>query len=138
VDHVVIARDNASARIAAPDPRYFALHKLWMAEKAGRNLLKRPKYEKQGMLLLDAVAEAMPHYPMDKTFVSSLLGALLPYSIAGRRSGKESEHHPGSIGLLKGNMPKRRAYFVIASLIPCETRFAIGNQSDCFAPHVGC
>src|SRR3546814_7382256 len=49
VDHVVIARDNAPARIVAPDPRYFALHKLWMAEKAGRNPLKRPKDEKQGM-----------------------------------------------------------------------------------------
>lgn len=72
VDHVVVARDNAPARIVAPDPRYFALHKLWMAEKPGRNPLKQPKDEKQGMLLLDAVAEAMPHYPMDDAFVSNL------------------------------------------------------------------
>lgn len=79
VDHVVIARDNGPARIIAPDPRFFALHKLWMAEKAGRNPLKRPKDEKQGMLLLDAVAEAMPHYPMDEAFISKLPPALLPH-----------------------------------------------------------
>lgn len=79
VDHVVIARDNSPARIVAPDPRYFALHKLWMAEKDGRNPLKRPKDEKQGMLLLDAVAQAMPHYPMNNAFVSGLPDELLPH-----------------------------------------------------------
>ncbi len=79
VDHVVIARDNAPARIVAPDPPYFALHKLWMAEKEGRNPLKRSKDEKQGLLLLDAVAEAMPHYRLDDDFVAGLPDALRPH-----------------------------------------------------------
>lgn len=79
VDHVVIARDNAPARIVAPDPRYFALHKLWMAQKDSRDPLKRPKDEKQGLLLLDAVAEAMPHYRLDEVFVGDLPEALRPH-----------------------------------------------------------
>lgn len=68
VDQVVGCRDGSPARIVAPDPRWFALHKLWMSEQAKRNPLKRPKDRKQGLALLDAVAEAMPHYPLDAAF----------------------------------------------------------------------
>src|SRR3546814_16780843 len=61
VDQVVGCRDGSPARIVAPDPRWFALHKLWMSQQLKRNPLKRPKDRKQGMALLDAVSEAMPH-----------------------------------------------------------------------------
>lgn len=82
VDQVVACRDGSPARIVAPDPRWFALHKLWMADQAKRNRLKRPKDAKQGMLLLDAVAEAMPHYPLDAGFEAQLPGELAPYFVA--------------------------------------------------------
>ena len=82
VDHVVACRDGSPARIVAPDPRWFALHKLWMADQAKRNRLKRPKDGKQGMLLIDAVAEAMPHYPLDAAFEAQLPGELAPYFVA--------------------------------------------------------
>jgi hypothetical protein len=72
VEHVVVTRDLKSARIVAPDPRWFALQKLWMSEKPTRNPQKKPKDRKQGLLLLDAIAGAMPHYPLDAAFVSEL------------------------------------------------------------------
>ena len=72
VDHVVACRDASPARLVVPDPRYFALHKLWMAEKPSRNPLKRPKDGKQGMALLDAVVVAMPQYPLDDAFRDGL------------------------------------------------------------------
>ncbi|MDT7531106.1 GSU2403 family nucleotidyltransferase fold protein [Sphingopyxis sp. SE2] len=72
VDQVVGCRDGSPARIVAPDPRWFALHKLWMSEQAKRNPLKRPKDRKQGLALLDAVAEAMPHYPLDEAFKAAI------------------------------------------------------------------
>jgi hypothetical protein len=78
VDQVVACRDGSPARIVAPDPRWFALHKLWMAEQAKRNPLKRPKDLKQGLALLNAVAEAMPHYPLDDAFVAAIPEALKP------------------------------------------------------------
>src|SRR3546814_3951594 len=53
VDQVVGCRDGSPARIVAPDPRWFALHKLWMSEQAKRNPLKRPKDRKQGLALLE-------------------------------------------------------------------------------------
>lgn len=72
VDQVVGCRDGSPARIVAPDPRWFALHKLWMSEQTKRNPLKRPKDRKQGLAILDAVAEAMPHYPLDAAFEAAL------------------------------------------------------------------
>lgn len=68
VDQVVPCRDGSAARLVVPDPRWFALHKLWLAEKPSRNPLKRDKDRKQGLALLDAVHEAMPHYPLGAEF----------------------------------------------------------------------
>jgi len=79
VDQVVICRDGSPARVVAPDPRWFALQKLWMSEQAKRNPLKRAKDLKQGLLLLDAIAETMPHYPLDTHFEAGLPGELAPY-----------------------------------------------------------
>lgn len=79
VDQVIGCRDGSPARIVAPDPRWFALHKLWMSAQAKRNPLKRPKDAKQGIALLDAVAEAMPQYPLDAAFEQSLPEKLTPY-----------------------------------------------------------
>ncbi|AYJ85372.1 hypothetical protein D3Y57_05075 (plasmid) [Sphingomonas paeninsulae] len=81
VDQVVICRDGSPARIVAPDPRWFALQKLWMSEQSKRNPLKRSKDWKQGLLLLDAIAEAMPHYLLDAEFEARLPGELAPYFV---------------------------------------------------------
>lgn len=72
VDQVVGCRDGSPARIVAPDPRWFALHKLWMADQPKRNPQKRPKDRLQGGALLDAVALSMPHYPFDSEFEAAL------------------------------------------------------------------
>jgi hypothetical protein len=53
--------------------------RLWMAAQAKRNPLKRPKDRLQGLALLDAVAEAMPHYPLDPNFEAGLPEGLVPY-----------------------------------------------------------
>jgi hypothetical protein len=72
VDQVVGCRDGTPARIVAPDPRWFALHKLWMADQPKRSPQKRPKDRLQGTALLETVAEAMPHYPLDAAFAEQL------------------------------------------------------------------
>ncbi|HKT73293.1 MAG TPA: GSU2403 family nucleotidyltransferase fold protein [Steroidobacteraceae bacterium] len=79
VEHVVCGLDGQPCRLIAPDPRYFALHKLWLAKKPTRNPLKRPKDEKQGSLLLSAVAERMPHYSLDDAFRDTLPTELIPH-----------------------------------------------------------
>lgn len=78
VDHVVVCRDGQPARIVAPDPRWFALQKLWMAEQSKRNALKRPKDRIQAAILLEVVAQTMLHYPLDDKFEAGLTGDLAP------------------------------------------------------------
>ncbi len=72
VSHVIVGRDGTAAKVIAPDPRYFALQKLWLAEKPGRSALKRPKDFNQGNLVLDAVHDFMPHYPVGDAFYEAL------------------------------------------------------------------
>ncbi len=79
VDHVVGCRDGSPARIVAPDPRWFALHKLWMAAQPKRNPLKRTKDRKQGIALLSTVAEAMPRFPLDQAFEDEIPDDLRPH-----------------------------------------------------------
>jgi hypothetical protein len=78
VDHVVACRDGTAARIVAPDPRWFAMQKLWMAEQTKRNPLKRPKDLRQGSTLLNAIRQVMPQYPLNGAFENSLPGDLAP------------------------------------------------------------
>lgn len=76
VDQVITCRDATAARMVAPDPRWFALHKLWLSAQAKRDPFKRRKDHEQGLGVLNAVAEAMPHYPLDAAFEASIPGEL--------------------------------------------------------------
>lgn len=80
ISRVVVARDGSPARLAVPDPRWFALQKLWMSEQEKRNALKRPKDLKQGKALLECIHEAMPtHSLTDPEFLAQIPLELQPY-----------------------------------------------------------
>ena len=80
VDQVVPAKGDSAARIVAPDPRMFALQKLWLSEKPSRSSLKKPKDRRQGDALLDACAAGnLPRHPLHAAFVESLPGPLVPH-----------------------------------------------------------
>lgn len=90
IDQIVPCRDGTPARIVAPDPRWFALHKLWLGAQAKRNPLKRRKDSAQGKALLDAVAETMPHYPLDSSFAAKLPEELAPWFAQWRAANPKS------------------------------------------------
>ncbi|MGH8699812.1 MAG: GSU2403 family nucleotidyltransferase fold protein [Burkholderiales bacterium] len=93
VSAVLIDFEGWPAAISAPDPRYFALHKLWLSTRHGRPAVKRAKDERQGKAALEAIAQYMPHYPMDQAFVATLPGELkkyLPNTAAGDKSAASS------------------------------------------------
>ena len=79
VSQVVCARDSTFARIIAPDPRVFALHKLWLSQQKSRERSKRGKDQAQGEVLLKAITDHMPHYRLDKAFVRRLPDELRKY-----------------------------------------------------------
>lgn len=76
VTHVAVATDGSPAPLVVPDPRLFALQKLWLSAQEKRNPLKRPKDFKQGNALLDAIAARMPHYPLNEAFERELPSTL--------------------------------------------------------------
>lgn len=79
VDRVVGVRDGDAARMVVPDPRWFALQKLWLAEKPERNIQKKDKDRKQGNALLDAIWLSMRHFTLDNDFYAELPDVLRPY-----------------------------------------------------------
>ena len=77
--HVVIGRDLSPARLVVPDPRWFALQKLWLSDQVKRNPLKRGKDRRQGIAILDTVMETMPQFALDIAFEAEIPGELVPY-----------------------------------------------------------
>lgn len=56
-----------------PDPRWMALHKIWLSKKPERNALKKPKDLRQGNVLLSACRYFLADtYPLDIDFVLEL------------------------------------------------------------------
>lgn len=79
VQQVLIDFNGWPVLLTSPDPRYFAVHKLWLSKRPKRiREGKAPKDAAQGKMLLKAIQEFMPHYPIDDDFVQSLPTALRP------------------------------------------------------------
>ena len=70
---VVATIRGRACPLYVPDPRWMALHKLWLSQKPGRNPLKQPKDLRQGNVLLDATKYFLAEtYPLDLDFVMGL------------------------------------------------------------------
>jgi hypothetical protein len=90
VSVVLIDFDGRPAPVAAPDPRYFALQKLWLSERPDRPAIKRTKDKSQGEALLRAVSAHMPHYPLDERFAAALPAPLKEHFPPLRKSGSST------------------------------------------------
>jgi hypothetical protein len=110
VDRVVIGMDRTPARIVAPDPRWMALHKLWLSEQAKRNVQKRPKDRVQGIALLDAIERFMPHYPLDQAFEREL-PIELDDVLKRWRAGMVRDDNFLEGGLIESAAPKRSSTY---------------------------
>jgi hypothetical protein len=70
---VVATQRHRACPLYVPDPRWMALHKLWLATKPERNAQKRPKDARQGEVLLDACRYFLDYaYPLNIDFVLDL------------------------------------------------------------------
>ena len=73
VQQVLIDLTGWPVFLTAPDPRYFALHKLWLSKRPKRiRDGKAPKDAAQGKTLFKAIREFMPHYAIDDEFAQAL------------------------------------------------------------------
>lgn len=70
---VVATIRQRACPLYVPDPRWMALHKLWLARKPERNAIKKPKDRRQGEVLLSACRYFLADsYPIDIDFVLEL------------------------------------------------------------------
>ena len=66
-------KQTRSCPLYVPDPRWMAVHKLWLSFKPERNPAKKGKDARQGNVLLDATRYFLrDSYPMDLDFVLEL------------------------------------------------------------------
>lgn len=86
LEEVVIADDGWPVRMVVPEPRTFALHKLWVSRQGSRKAVSRHKDESQAVLLAKLLsthsndrllAKDMPWLPKE---LRSLLKVLKDYS----------------------------------------------------------
>ncbi|OGB28730.1 MAG: hypothetical protein A3F78_16345 [Burkholderiales bacterium RIFCSPLOWO2_12_FULL_61_40] len=70
---VVATVRGRAAPLVVPDPRWMALHKLWLADKPERRADKRDKDRRQGTVLLDAARYFLQaSHPLNIDFVLEL------------------------------------------------------------------
>ena len=82
-----------------PDPRWMALHKLWLSQKPQRDRAKRPKHERQANVLLDATRHFLADtYPLNIDFVVELPDELRELFNAGASSRKFDPSRAGQEG----------------------------------------
>jgi hypothetical protein len=64
---IVIGDDGFPAPFIVPDPRIFALHKLWLSKQPGRDPLKKPKDREQAFLVAELVTRYLPQSRFSKS-----------------------------------------------------------------------
>ena len=61
-NQVVMGDDGYPAAMACPDPRAFALHKMWLSDQADRNPLKKKRDRQQALAVAYLVSKYLPEY----------------------------------------------------------------------------
>ncbi len=93
-----------------PDPRWMALHKIWLSTKPERNALKKPKDARQGQVLLSACRYFLADtYPMDLDFVFDLPPVLRDIFTAWSEANEYDPNDPLSVASFdqQESMPSR-------------------------------
>ena len=68
VTAIVFDSVGLPVRLCCPDPRIFALHKLWVSNRVDRNPLKKNKDQRQGKAVIDLALQYLPSHPFDAEF----------------------------------------------------------------------
>ncbi len=94
VDSVVIDERGFPAPMRAPDPRYWAAHKMWLSNAVGRDPQKKIRDRQQGEMVFQMVAEKLPQFPIDDLFLETLPRDLRNNVPASIQSSKKDRTQP--------------------------------------------
>ena len=62
ISQVVIGDDGYPAALSVPDPRSFALHKMWLSNQANREPVKKKRDHDQGVAVASLIVRYLPQY----------------------------------------------------------------------------
>jgi hypothetical protein len=74
---VVIGEDGFPAAMSAPDPRAFALHKLWLSKQVNREAVKKQRDHDQALAVANLIVKYLPQYQFKATELRMFPKALL-------------------------------------------------------------
>lgn len=74
---IAIGDDGYPAPMAAPDPRAFCLHKLWLSQQSDREPVKRGRDESQALAVAHLITAHLPEYPFEAKALCGLPPKLL-------------------------------------------------------------
>lgn len=65
IEQVVIAGNGAPVLMPVPDPRAFALHKVWLSKQSDREPVKKQRDFNQAVMVVELLRDYLPNYPLD-------------------------------------------------------------------------
>ncbi|CAB5154183.1 hypothetical protein D3OALGA1CA_4613 [Olavius algarvensis associated proteobacterium Delta 3] len=65
-DQIVIGDDGFPATMVVPDPRAFAIHKLWLSDQTDRDAVKKKRDRSQAMAVCKLILQYMPEFKIRK------------------------------------------------------------------------
>jgi len=81
VEVVVLDERGYPVPTRCPDPRYWALHKAWLARREDRDAFEKRRDAQQADILFRIIREKLPHLPFDASLEANIpaaLGNLIP------------------------------------------------------------
>jgi hypothetical protein len=72
VEVVVISENGFPVKWLVPDPRVYAIHKLWLAKRDDRDPIKKERDQQQGLLVMDIINDYLQGYPFNGEFKRNL------------------------------------------------------------------
>ena len=76
IDAVVLDQQGTPVSMRCPDPRYWALHKAWLAEREDRDLFKRNRDREQALTMFRLIEKRLLHFPFDEALKANLPSVL--------------------------------------------------------------
>lgn len=81
IEVVAIAVNGLPVKMSVCDPRAFALHKVWLSERADREPVKKVRDREQGVLVAELVLNYLPQYPFEAEQLRYLPAELIRHSM---------------------------------------------------------
>jgi hypothetical protein len=65
-EQIVIGEDGFPAAMVVPDPRAFAVHKLWLSNQRDRDAVKKKRDRSQALAVCKLILQYMPEFEIQK------------------------------------------------------------------------